>query len=144
MKPLLKTYGLYLLRWQLSTPILAVCVALWVAPLGATGATVAANLIGGIIFFWIDRWIFHHTDLLYGELWEVRADVTCADCGAPVARGYRLAKAAKFGYDKTADPAPEFRCHDCSRQKYAAFAAAAGGQDAPGGSQAERPLHQRR
>jgi len=51
----MKKFLLYLLRWQLSTPII------WfvVRNLG-TGlmATVIANFIGGCIFFWIDKIIF--------------------------------------------------------------------------------------
>ncbi len=47
-----KKLVLYLCRWQLSTPIL------WII-LNKLGngikATVIANLIGGIIFFWVDR-----------------------------------------------------------------------------------------
>lgn len=47
--------ALYLLRWQLSTPILWGVLYL----LGSSiWATVAANLIGGCVFFWVDRWIF--------------------------------------------------------------------------------------
>ena len=52
-----KKYMIYLIRWQLSTPILAVCVAL-LASYGATVATIIANFIGGLLFFWVDRWIF--------------------------------------------------------------------------------------
>ena len=57
MKKFLMQYFLYLVRWQLSTPILAPCIALFG---GATGgvpilATVIANLIGGLIFFWVDK-----------------------------------------------------------------------------------------
>lgn len=48
---------LYLLRWQLSTPILALCLVC-LAGLGELWATVIANLIGGCIFFWVDRFIF--------------------------------------------------------------------------------------
>jgi hypothetical protein len=113
--PLLRKYVLYLLRWQMSTPILAVCIVSFAA-LGATWATVLANFIGGLLFFWVDRWIFNKTNILRGEVWEVREHITCADCGAPADRGYRLAKASN--YDKTADRRPEFRCHDCSRLKY--------------------------
>jgi len=113
--PLLRKYVLYLLRWQMSTPILAVCVVSF-ATLGATWATVLANFIGGLLFFWVDRWIFNKTNILRGEVWEVREHITCADCGAPADRGYRLAKASN--YDKTADRRPEFRCHECSRLKY--------------------------
>ena len=56
-------YVLYLLRWQLSTPILAPVVALFrgSSVFGSSkewiGAAVA-NLIGGLIFFWVDRYIF--------------------------------------------------------------------------------------
>ena len=47
---------LYLLRWQLSTPILFIC--LWfLADVNGWVATITANLIGGCIFYWIDRWI---------------------------------------------------------------------------------------
>jgi hypothetical protein len=52
-----KEYLLYLTRWQLSTPILALCYV-WLASFGTTVATIVANLVGGLIFFWIDRWIF--------------------------------------------------------------------------------------
>jgi putative flippase GtrA len=50
-------YGFYLLRWQLSTPILAV-VLWWLGGLNVWVATIVANLIGGLMFFWVDRWIF--------------------------------------------------------------------------------------
>lgn len=50
-------YVLYLIRWQLSTPILAV-VMYWLGDMGAIAAAIIANLIGGLIFFWIDRLIF--------------------------------------------------------------------------------------
>ena len=53
----MKKYLLYLLRWQLSTPILAVCLH-FLAGLGELWATIVANLIGGCIFFFVDKWIF--------------------------------------------------------------------------------------
>ena len=56
-KSLFKRYVLYLLRWQLSTPILAVCY-IYLNHLGTTLATIIANLVGGLIFFWVDKWIF--------------------------------------------------------------------------------------
>ena len=58
MTKLLIQYLLYLIRWQLSTPILA--VVLWLFGIGVSPfiPTVVANLIGGLIFFWIDKWIF--------------------------------------------------------------------------------------
>lgn len=53
-----KQFGLYLLRWQASTIILAPCIA-WLAPLGPIASAAIANLIGGIIFYFVDRRIFH-------------------------------------------------------------------------------------
>ena len=50
-------YVLYLLRWQLSTPILAVVVGA-LAVYGEWVAAAAANLVGGLVFFWVDRLIF--------------------------------------------------------------------------------------
>lgn len=51
----IKRYLAYLLRWQMSTPIMAPVTKV----LGATilGAF-SANLVGGLIFFWIDKFIF--------------------------------------------------------------------------------------
>lgn len=107
----LKRYGLYLIRWQLSTPILAGVLYL-LTDLGALTATIIANLIGGLIFFWVDRFIF--TSQALDTQWEVREEVKCVDCGK-VTRGYRLVRAKN--YDKTNDPAPEFRCEECSKRK---------------------------
>ena len=106
-----KRYVLYLIRWQLSTPILAGVLAL-LGGLGALTATIIANLIGGLVFFWVDRFIF--TSETLSAQWEVREEVRCADCGT-IARGYRLVRAKN--YDKTRDPAPEFRCEACSKRK---------------------------
>lgn len=50
-----KRYLTYLARWQLSTPILA---AVMLLPWGVVINTIVANLVGGLIFFWIDRRIF--------------------------------------------------------------------------------------
>ena len=54
---MIKKYILYLLRWQLSTPILAICCCGF-GSFGVLSATVLANLIGGLIFFWVDKLIF--------------------------------------------------------------------------------------
>jgi hypothetical protein len=106
-----RRYALYLVRWQLSTPLLAV-VLVWLASLGPLAATIVANLIGGLIFFWVDRFIF--TSDAIAPQWEIREQVRCADCGA-VCRGYRLVRAGR--YDRTGDRAPEFRCEACSTRK---------------------------
>ncbi|HAR96849.1 MAG TPA: hypothetical protein DCR97_12935 [Deltaproteobacteria bacterium] len=107
----LKRYGLYLIRWQLSTPILAL-VLLWLSTTNKWTATIIANLIGGLIFFWVDRFIF--TTPRLEDQWEVRENITCVDCER-VTRGYRLVKTRN--YDRTKDPRPEFRCEECSQKK---------------------------
>ncbi len=53
----MKKFFLYLVRWQLSSPILAICMV-WMGGWNVAIATIVANLIGGCIFFWVDRWIF--------------------------------------------------------------------------------------
>jgi hypothetical protein len=107
----LKRYGLYLIRWQLSTPILAL-VLLWLSQMNKWTATVIANLIGGLIFFWVDRFIF--TTHKLEDQWEVRENIKCVDCGR-ITRGYRLVKTKN--YDRTKDLRPEFRCEQCSQKK---------------------------
>jgi hypothetical protein len=100
---------LYLGRWQLSTPILAVVVGAF-AYLGYWQSAIIANLIGAVIFFWVDRRIFTN---VMDTVWQVEENVTCADCGR-VARGYRLIRTRN--YDKT-KVKPEFRCEECSIEK---------------------------
>jgi len=106
-----KRYFFYLVRWQLSTPILAL-VLIWLASMNKWVATVIANLIGGLIFFWVDRYIFASTVL--APLWEVRENIKCVDCKKE-SRGYRLVKSAN--YDRTKHKNPEFRCEKCSKKK---------------------------
>lgn len=106
-----KKYFLYLVRWQLSTPILAIAL-IWLNPFGQWPATIAANFIGGLIFFWVDKFIF--TSKILEAQWEVKENINCADCGKS-ARGYRLVKTGN--YDMTADVNPKFRCENCSKAK---------------------------
>ena len=106
-----KRYGLYLLRWQASTPILA-GVGILLASMGQWVAAIIANLIGGLIFFWVDQFIFTSQSL--AAQWEVRENIICVDCGR-VARGYRLVRSGD--YDRTHDHEPEFRCEECSQKK---------------------------
>jgi len=56
-----KKYLLYLGRWQLSTPILALVMAKMTIGSGMV-KVVVANLVGGLIFFWVDRLIFGIND----------------------------------------------------------------------------------
>jgi hypothetical protein len=118
----LRRYLLYLLRWQLSTPILAPIVAyfkhspsLFGTAEDWLGATVA-NLVGGMLFFFVDRLIFRGID---GPLWMVKSAVPCHDCGV-VGRGYRLVKSGP--YDRSRDAA-EYRCEACSGRKADALTA---------------------
>ena len=109
---MVRRYLLYLFRWQLSTPILAVCVTAFAARFGGFWATAFANLVGGLIFFWVDRFIFSSRSGF--PVWAVREEAACHDCGQ-VGRAYRLVKAPH--YDRTKDPEPEYRCEPCSRNK---------------------------
>lgn len=52
----MKRFLLYLIRWQCSTPILAICLNL--LGFSVLVNTIIANLIGGCIFFGIDKLIF--------------------------------------------------------------------------------------
>jgi len=111
MKVNIKRYTLYLARWQLSTPILAL-VLIWLSTTDRWTATIIANLIGGLIFFWVDRYIFTTDDL--ATRWEIKEKIKCTDCNK-VSRGYRLVKSEN--YDRTDDKKPEFRCERCSKKK---------------------------
>lgn len=118
MKINFKRYAFYLIRWQLSTPILAPVVAYFKNSPSIFGTkedwigSTVANLIGGLIFFWVDRFIF--TSKTLDSQWEVQDNVTCADCGK-ICRGYRLVKTQN--YDRSDHKDPEFRCEECSQKK---------------------------
>ena len=51
---MLKKYFLYLIRWQLSGVILYPALVVLLPYTNEAIATVAANLLGGLIFFWVD------------------------------------------------------------------------------------------
>lgn len=113
-----KRYALYLIRWQLSTPLLAPIVAYFKHSDAMFGtaedwiAATIANFIGGLIFFWVDSFIFTSKSL--SSQWEVKENVRCVDCGK-LCRGYRLVKTDN--YDRTKDRYPEFRCEEHSQKK---------------------------
>lgn len=48
----------YLLRWQLSTPVLWVCLYLLLPCMSELGATIVANFVGGCTFYYVDKLIF--------------------------------------------------------------------------------------
>lgn len=53
----MRRFILYLIRWQMSSAILAPCLIL-LNGIGVVWATIIANLIGGCIFFFVDKLIF--------------------------------------------------------------------------------------
>ena len=108
---MIKKYLFYLLRWQLSTPILAF-VIWWLSDYNGLVATITANLIGGLIFFWVDKLIFKGKTIF--TMWESRNDIECVDCGTKCV-GYRLVKTDN--YDRSSDEKPQFRCPTCSAAK---------------------------
>ena len=112
---LIKKYSLYLLRWQLSTPILAVVLKL-LSNINTWIATIIANLIGGLIFFWVDKMIFKKKSDV--PLWEIKEDVICHDCGKKE-KGYRIVSWGN--YDRSEDKNPEYRCKGCSLEKMKAI-----------------------
>jgi hypothetical protein len=83
----------------------------WLSRASRLTATVIANLIGGLIFFWVDRFIF--TSRYLQAQWEVQDNVQCCDCGK-ISRGYRLVKTSN--YDRR-NSIPLFRCEPCSQRK---------------------------
>lgn len=52
---------LYVIRWELSSIILAPCL-IWFGGLGEWPATIIANGIGACIFFFVDKYIFKEDD----------------------------------------------------------------------------------
>lgn len=75
-------------------------------------ATIIANLIGGLIFFWIDKIIFKKKSDV--PLWEIEDNVVCADCNK-TGKGYLIV--SWRNYDRSEDKHPEFRCKECSIKK---------------------------
>lgn len=102
----IRRFVLYLIRWQLSTPILWLVVR-HMGP--SLSSTIWANLIGGAIFFWVDRFIFTSAAV---EVWHIK-EGRCDRCGS-VSHLWRLVRTA--GYDKT-EAKPVFLCMKCSKEK---------------------------
>lgn len=104
----------YLGRWQLSTPILAIVP--WALSYFGIGnfwlAAIITNLIGGLLFFQIDKLIFVRR--AKKPLWEIQENVVCTDCGAKGA-GYRIVEWED--YDRRVTPHVLFRCKECSEKK---------------------------
>ena len=103
----MKRFILYMVRWQLSTPILWLVVR----NLGAgLWQTIVANLIGGSIFFWVDRFIFTSKAV---EMWHVKERGICDACGKETSL-WRLVLAPKYDKRKAE---PRFFCIECSKKR---------------------------
>jgi hypothetical protein len=74
-----------------------------------TGSSVA-NLIGGAIFFWVDKFIFTSASI---ESWHFKDNGICDECGKE-SQLWRLVLAPN--YDKR-DKEPKFLCMACSKIK---------------------------
>ncbi len=107
---LFQKYAMYLFRWQLTSLTMYPIVTIFG---GELFGVFIANFIGGIIFFWVDRWIF--TGKTVPVLWEVKENVLCFDCKKNSLRGYRIVLAPD--YDRRNYANPEFRCEKCSIKK---------------------------
>jgi hypothetical protein len=112
----MKRFTLYLLRWQASTPILAPIVAWfsgssnWMGTPESWLGSAVANLIGGSIFYWVDRFIFTSGAV---EVWNFKDNGICDQCGKEESL-WRLVKAPN--YDKSQHE-PKFLCMKCSKAK---------------------------
>lgn len=112
----MKRFILYLIRWQLSTPILAPIIA-WFKSSPSLFGTIedwsgaaVANLLGGTIFYWIDKFIFTSKAI---EMWHVVKEGKCDKCG-DITELWRLTLAP--GYDKRKET-PKYLCMKCSKEK---------------------------
>jgi len=110
-------YFLYLGRWQLSTPILAIVPWVLALVFGISNywlAAIITNLIGGACFFFIDRLIFRSHSKV--PLWEIKENVMCFDCGQ-LGIGYRIVEWK--GYNRRTNKDIQFRCSTCKDIKKA-------------------------
>jgi len=103
----MKRFVLYLIRWQLSTPILWLVVR----NLGAgLWQTMAANLIGGSVFFWVDKFIFTSKAV---EMWHFKDKGICDGCGKETSL-WRLVLAPNY---VKRNSEPKFFCMECSKKR---------------------------
>lgn len=102
-------------RWQISNLILSPAIslfngtAIWGTPTSWLSASVA-NLVGGAIFFWVDRFIFTSGAV---EVWNFKDYGICDQCGEEESL-WRLVRAQN--YNKT-NSVPVFLCMKCSKKK---------------------------
>ena len=113
-------YLLYLMRWQLSTPIMAVVfiVLRLFRVVGDILPLIIANIIGGLIFFWVDKFIFRSKTK--APLWEIQNNAICYDCGK-TGTCFRIVEWK--GYNRRVVKEPQFRCDQCKDAKMQEIAA---------------------
>jgi DNA-directed RNA polymerase subunit RPC12/RpoP len=107
-----KKLFLYMIRWQLSTPILAWITYLFTGKLESFASAFVANIVGALIFYWIDLITFLFNSL--SHQWEVKENIICYDCNKETKRGYRLVIAPRYN---RVNHQPQFRCEYCSSKK---------------------------
>jgi hypothetical protein len=115
---------LYLARWQASSLVLAPVIAItnalftpnvdwntvaWFGTLTSWIGAIAANFLGGNLFYWVDRFIFTSAAV---EMWHVK-EGKCDKCGKDTEL-WRLTLAP--GYDKRTDE-PKYLCMECSKKQ---------------------------
>jgi hypothetical protein len=61
--------------------------------MGQLVAAIVANLIGGLIFFWVEQVIITSQSL--AAQWEVKEDIPCVNCGRTVRR-YGLVRSGDY------------------------------------------------
>jgi hypothetical protein len=118
-------FALYLARWQASSLVLAPVIAIvnalftpnvdwntvaWFGTLISWTGAISANLIGGCIFYWVDKFIFTSAAV---EMWHFIPEGNCDECGNRTEL-WRLTLAP--GYDKRTDE-PKYLCMACSKKQ---------------------------
>jgi predicted nucleic acid-binding Zn ribbon protein len=113
---MIKRFAAYFLRWQLSSPILAIVIAIvkgspnWFGTAEDWYSAAIANAIGACIFFWVDKFIFTSAAV---EMWHFIPEGNCDECGNRTEL-WRLTLAP--GYDKRTDE-PKYLCMECSKKQ---------------------------
>jgi hypothetical protein len=102
----------YMIRWQLSTPILAGITYLFTDQMESIASAFVANIVGALIFYWFDLVTFLFSSL--SHQWEVKENIICYDCMKQSNRGYRLVIAPRYN---RMNHEPQFRCECCSDKK---------------------------
>lgn len=116
---------LYLLRWQASSivlaPVIAIVAALftpnvdwntvaWFGTLTSWVGAITANLLGGLLFYGVDKFIFTSSAV---EVWNFKDYGICDQCGEEESL-WRLVRAQNYNKSNSV---PVFLCMKCSKKK---------------------------